>query len=240
MDLYPDDDSQFTLGQASFQQRVAVVSFGRFDPKTYVTNSRGDQQGGNIKNPNDRDLVEIPCDGKPQLTGSKEKIFDEGGSVASGDNIAISGLNSGITMDDKYAKGTIDNHVEIKTISRLDGVSLWRLMRCVSHEIGHLLYFSHCRFFECAMSNSRSVTEAESKPIFLCPICLRKLQKVCGFNVASRYGKLKTFFSSLLSSVESRYLDESVAWLDAALDLLRDNFVTRSRFSINSLAACIG
>ena len=45
----------------------------------------------------------------------------------------------------------------------------------------------HCYYFECALNESSSIAEAERQPLFLCPVCLRKLHKVLKFDVAERY-----------------------------------------------------
>ena len=45
----------------------------------------------------------------------------------------------------------------------------------------------HCYYFECALNESSSIAEAEQQPLFLCPVCLRKLHKVLKFDVAERY-----------------------------------------------------
>jgi len=75
------------------------------------------------------------------------------------------------------------------------------------------------------MTETYSVTDAESKPLFLCPICLRKLQKVCGFNIETRYIELKEFFLSLVSVpiFRSKSFEESIEWLDQVLTFIRVN-----------------
>ena len=45
----------------------------------------------------------------------------------------------------------------------------------------------HCRSFVCAMNCSTSVLEAESQPLILCPLCLRKLQRALRFQLQERY-----------------------------------------------------
>ena len=45
----------------------------------------------------------------------------------------------------------------------------------------------HCFYFHCAMNESNSITQAAQQPLFLCPICLRKLHKVIKFDLKERY-----------------------------------------------------
>ncbi|ESO97497.1 hypothetical protein LOTGIDRAFT_78907, partial [Lottia gigantea] len=96
-----------------------------------------------------------------------------------------------------------DTHVPL---AQIDGDLIWKLFRVsyriinvtklgihsnptsiISHETCHLLGLQHCTFFHCAMNESSSIQEAISQPLFLCPICLRKLQKCCRFDVLERY-----------------------------------------------------
>lgn len=64
---------------------------------------------------------------------------------------------------------------------------IWRLFRVSSHEICHVFGMAHCSYFACAMNESKSVLQAENQPLFLCPVCLRKLQKAVGFDIVERY-----------------------------------------------------
>ena len=40
---------------------------------------------------------------------------------------------------------------------------------------------AHYSYFAWAVNESKSVLEAENQPLFLCPVCLRKLQKAVGW-----------------------------------------------------------
>lgn len=61
------------------------------------------------------------------------------------------------------------------------------LSQVMTHEISHMFGLQHCYYFECALNESSSIAEAEQQPLFLCPVCLRKLHKVLKFDVAKRY-----------------------------------------------------
>ena len=61
------------------------------------------------------------------------------------------------------------------------------ISQVMSHEICHVLGMKHCYYFHCAMNESASIDEAISQPLFLCPICLRKLHKALKFNIPERY-----------------------------------------------------
>ena len=59
---------------------------------------------------------------------------------------------------------------------------------------------AHCSYFTCAMNESKSILQAENQPLFLCPVCLRKLQKAVGFNIIERYRALSSFLNSITHS----------------------------------------
>ena len=69
-----------------------------------------------------------------------------------------------------------------------------------SHEICHVFGMAHCSYFSCAMNESKSIFQAENQPLFLCPVCLRKLQKAVGFDIYERYRALSNFLNSITNS----------------------------------------
>ena len=73
------------------------------------------------------------------------------------------------------------------------------------------------------MNESSSVQEALSQPLFLCPVCLRKLQKVCKFSVHERYLKLLDFLLCLQDGYTSQKLDDSISWLKQCVQYFEDN-----------------
>ena len=60
----------------------------------------------------------------------------------------------------------------------------------MSHELCHLFGLAHCHYFQCAMNESSSIAEAATQPLFLCPICLRKLDHFCHLDISSRFSGL--------------------------------------------------
>ena len=71
---------------------------------------------------------------------------------------------------------------------------LLRSCKILSHEAGHLYGMEHCISYHCNMNGSNDIHESDAQPIYLCPVCLRKLQHVLGFNLHERYKKLHTFY----------------------------------------------
>ena len=83
---------------------------------------------------------------------------------------------------------------------------LRRAAKILTHEMGHMFGIRHCIFNECNMNGANHLEEADSTPMHLCPVCLRKLQKATSCDPASRYGKLALFYGV-------NGLDEEKAWV---------------------------
>lgn len=95
-------------------------------------------------------------------------------------------------------------------------VLLQRSCKLLVHEIAHLLGVDHCIWYSCCMNGSGHLTEDFDQSMHLCPVDLRKLQTLCGFNVVERYEKLSEFF-------KRHGLEEEEAWTGKRL-----RFITSS------------
>jgi archaemetzincin len=69
-----------------------------------------------------------------------------------------------------------------------------RCCRVFAHEIGHMAGIDHCVYFRCLMNGSSSLAESDRRPLHLCPVDLRKLQWLIGFEFAERYTRLQKFW----------------------------------------------
>ncbi|KAL3841623.1 hypothetical protein ACJMK2_019737 [Sinanodonta woodiana] len=154
-DLYPKEELNFVLGEASGAHKSGVFSFGRFEPKSY----------------------------NPEMSSD---IFE---------------------IDEKI---------------------LWRLLKVMSHEVCHIFGLNHCEYFLCAMNESTSLHEAMSQPLFLCPVCLRKLQTVCKFDLIQRFQILETFLSQLNRSWYIPEIARSIEWLQKCLCFFKEIDVENS------------
>jgi len=168
-------------------------------------------------------------------------IYPKLRSLLPPDGIAIVGLS----WTDIYPKGfnftlgeaSISHHAAVlsfgrfetkgfnaethKDVDEVNGELLWKLLKTLTHETCHLLGLEHCQFFSCAMNESGSVTEAMHQPMFLCPICLRKLQQACQFNVLERYEQMRSFLQAVNTKHgDSPCLTDALAWLDGCISYL--------------------
>ena len=74
---------------------------------------------------------------------------------------------------------------------------LRRSAKVLVHETAHMFSLAHCIYFKCVMNGSNHLQESDSRPLSLCPVCLRKLKSSIGFDVAARYYRLQRFYSNV-------------------------------------------
>jgi archaemetzincin len=103
---------------------------------------------------------------------------------------------------------------------------LWRSCKVLVHEIAHMFGLTHCIYFKCAMNGSNHLEESDSRPMHLCPVCLRKLQHSTRFDVVSRYGGLFSFYKKTRFDDEAQWVQGRLARVvgtDAARKILEQN-----------------
>ncbi|CAI2372880.1 unnamed protein product [Moneuplotes crassus] len=91
---------------------------------------------------------------------------------------------------------------------------LFRSIKVMTHEIGHMFGMQHCVYYQCAMNGSMSAEEASTRPVQLCPICLRKLWYNIGFDPLERFKALAE-----VSDI-NKYFDETKEWYYAMVEHL--------------------
>jgi len=142
-----------------------------------------------------------------------------------------------VTMEDLYpdprwnfvfGQATLRHRVGVFSFARYDPafygeartgdyhtVLLKRACKVLAHETAHMFLLEHCIFFKCLINGSNHLAESDSRPLHLCPVCLRKLQFSIGFDVVDRYRKLLSFHQRV------GFDDESV-WIEKRLKLIQD------------------
>lgn len=92
-------------------------------------------------------------------------------------------------------------------------VLLRRSCKVLAHETGHMFGLKHCIYFKCAMNGSNHLKESDSRPMNLCPVCLRKLQYGIGFDVVSRYRNLLQFYRKVGFKKEVQWIIKRPRWI---------------------------
>jgi len=86
-------------------------------------------------------------------------------------------------------------------------VLLRRSCKVLVHETGHMFGLQHCIYFRCVLNGSNHLKESDSRPLRLCPVCLRKLQYSTEFNVVDRYGELFHFYQRSGFEDEAKWIE---------------------------------
>jgi len=81
-----------------------------------------------------------------------------------------------------------------------------RCCRVIAHEIGHMAGIAHCIYFRCLMNGSSSLAESDRRPLHLCPVDLRKLQWLTGFDFTERYRRLREFWHAAGEAPEADWI----------------------------------
>ena len=91
---------------------------------------------------------------------------------------------------------------------------LQRSCKLLVHEVAHLLGLDHCIWYSCCMNGSGHLAEDFCQATHLCPVDLRKLQRLCGFDVPGRYRRLAEFFRTHGLTEEKRWIETRLAFLE--------------------------
>ncbi|MGA1841618.1 MAG: archaemetzincin [bacterium] len=86
-------------------------------------------------------------------------------------------------------------------------ILLKRSCRVLVHETGHMFGLEHCIFFRCVMNGSNHLEESDSRPLRLCPVCIRKLHSSIEFDIMDRYNRLLLFYKESGIDQETRWME---------------------------------
>ena len=90
---------------------------------------------------------------------------------------------------------------------------LQRCCKLLVHEIAHLLGLDHCIWYSCCMNGSGHLSEDFNQSMHLCPVDLRKLQCLCGFDVVERYSQLLEFYRTHGLLEEERWVTKRLSFI---------------------------
>ncbi len=85
---------------------------------------------------------------------------------------------------------------------------LKRSCRVLVHELGHMFNLAHCLYFRCVMNGSNHLAESDSRPLHLCPVCLRKLHFCISFDIEKRYEGLLLFYKRHGFKEEAEWVEQ--------------------------------
>ena len=125
----------------------------------------------------------------------------------------------GVGWNFVYGQASIDDRVGVWSIYRNGDpnksakdyqICLLRTVKSGVHEIGHMFGLHHCPFYECLMNGSNHREETDRTPMWLCPICLRKLSWSLNLDPVERYKRLKDTSEELGFEKESQFFRKSL------------------------------
>ena len=167
---------------------------------------------------------------KPQMLATDlmrllEKLLPDDAYCLLG--ITLNDLYSGSHSNYVFGQATLRTRVGVFSFARFDPaffndpipadvvtLILRRSCRTLAHEISHMFGMHHCTFFACVVNGSNSLAESDSRPLYACPVCLRKLQSSIGFNPREREERLRGVYRQL-------HLDDEAHWTERRLNRLK-------------------
>lgn len=96
----------------------------------------------------------------------------------------------------------------------------YRACKTMTHEISHMFGIKHCVYFECIMNGSNKIQEADIKPPYMCPVCLRKLKYMCKFSYFDLYSNTLKLLDQNFS--ENSYFKPYREFLKDILQIIED------------------
>ncbi len=121
--------------------------------------------------------------------------------------VTLKDLFSHTTDTYVFGQATIKNRTGIFSFARFDPafyddprpadvetLILRRSCHTLAHETCHAFGMQHCIYFSCPVNGSNNLAENDSRPMQLCPVCLRKLHAIIGFDPVDRDRKLQEVY----------------------------------------------
>lgn len=127
-----------------------------------------------------------------------------------------------------------------KNVPLTDSERVLILRRAVStylHEVMHLFGLEHCIYYLCLMNGANCESEMDGQPIYLCPVCLRKMH--CSFHkqnfhVINMYEDLMNLARKTGFNLEADWYKERLALLNNWLVMTAINLGSTNNPESNS------
>jgi archaemetzincin len=113
-----------------------------------------------------------------------------------------------------FGQASLNNRVGVWSMRRLGNPTeypdmadkaILRNLKIASHETGHMLSMKHCIYYDCIMNGSAHIYETDNKPVYLCPVCIGKMNYNRHFALQERFKKLETFWTENELSIYHQY-----------------------------------
>lgn len=102
-----------------------------------------------------------------------------------------------------FGQATLQNRVGVWSMWRFGNpdksqkdykLFLERTLKVAMHETGHMFTILHCTKYECIMSGSNHIIEADRRPLDACPECMAKIAWAFQYEPTLRYRNLSNFW----------------------------------------------
>lgn len=95
-------------------------------------------------------------------------------------------------------------------------IMIRRCVKILLHELNHLFGLKHCIYYTCLMNGANNEAEMDRQPLYLCPVCLRKLYSTFQFSIRDLYEN----FANICGKYR---LEEERMWYLKRLDCIQDS-----------------
>lgn len=137
--------------------------------------------------------------------------------------VTLTDLFSYTTTSYVFGTASIKNRAGVFSFARFDPafyddprpdnvetLILRRSCHTLAHEISHIFGMQHCIYYSCAVNGSNNLDENDSRPMQLCPVCLRKLHAIVGFDPIERDRSLLEVYQRLQLQKEADWVQQRI------------------------------
>ncbi len=115
-----------------------------------------------------------------------------------------------------FGQASIEDRIGVWSIYRNGDIAkdfnlfLRRTIQTGTHEIAHLFGLHHCIYYECNINGSNSRHESDLRPLWECPVCLRKLASGKKMDIRKRYRELADISREFGFQKEAKFFEKNI------------------------------
>ncbi len=115
-----------------------------------------------------------------------------------------------------FGQASIEDRIGVWSIYRNGDIDkdfklfLRRTIQTATHEIAHLFGLHHCIYYECNINGSNSRRESDLRPLWECPVCLRKLSSRKKMDIRKRYQQLADIAREFGFEKEAKFFEQNI------------------------------